>query len=104
VKSLVLILSLVLSACSPWDRYVNCPKLEWAPYKFNDKVTIVSGFYEGQQGRIVSQAWYYNSSSCNTLSFMVKLDNLGKEVNIEQINLASDSKECKSKISCPLKK
>lgn len=60
-----------------------CPKTEWSPYKYGDKVRITSGFFQDQTGTIVSQSWIYNPNACNDKSFVIKLTDETK-VNIEQ--------------------
>ena len=79
----VLILAAILNAC---DSNVNTPK--HLPYLIYDtKVLIMSGFYAGQQGSIVSQTWMFNPDSYNFPAFHVKLKKDGIVVTVKQEDL-----------------
>jgi len=91
MKLLLLTLLMFLIGCSS-----PCGKFQYRDYRYNDKVTVIAGFYKGQTGTILDRGGYYGyikedwrlDNMCRFPSFKIQLDNSDKEpVNISQTKL-----------------
>ena len=64
-----LMLGLLLVGCTN----NNCPKDPYRKYIFGDKVKVISGFFKGQTGIIISR-WQMYERGCVIRAFKVQLD------------------------------
>lgn len=65
---------------------INTAPNPYKPFKFNDKVKILSGFYEGQTGVIIMRIDLYQPGG-NINGFRVKFDLDKEERDIDQLLL-----------------
>jgi len=90
MKYLLIIAALFLTGCYDNDK---CPDRTFREYKYQDRVEVISGFYKGQTGKILSGAWTHEEN-CSFPSFKIKLDSTNEEIKTSQYDLKIiDSKE-----------
>ena len=81
----ILLLILFTVGCSQ----ENCSDSDkkFRDYSYNERVKVISGFYKGQTGKIVSHSWVYTPVGCNIPGFEVRLDSTKEVVTISQFDL-----------------
>ena len=87
MKYLLIVAALFLTGCNKSE---NCPSTEFRNFIYNESVKVVSGFYKGQTGKIVSGVWVYERE-CGIPGFVVRLDFNNSEVKINQYNIETNN-------------
>jgi len=79
MKLIILSIFIFLIGCE----HYNCNPL-FRDYKYNQKVIVIGGFFQGQTGRILEKTWIYNNDKCNDPAFGIIFDSTKEKYSVSQ--------------------